>query len=138
MRASSPLPSGSLPMPMFLGRLVRLILGVGLLWIFVLIFLPRFEQLPGLTTPTLPFLVAVVGSFIMLNQLVTQGLGLSWARKPQGVAMVISIVLLVLDLVSYNRLWAPPLAWFLFLLTEVVLGFIAVSLILAALLAVPG
>jgi hypothetical protein len=123
---------------MFLGRFVRFTLGIALLWIFVLIFLPRFEQSPGLRNPTLPFLVAVAGSFIVLNQLVTQGLGLSWGRKPQEVAMVISVVLLLLDLVLYNRLWAPPLAWFLFLLTEVVLGFIGISLILAALLAVPG
>ena len=134
-----PLAPGSLPRPLLLGRFVRIAMGVVMLWIFTLILLPRLEGPPGYRNPTLPFLLAVAGVFFLgLLPFTNLLFGKSWGRWPQIVVAGIVVMLLIVDFAIYGRLWAPPLAWFLFLLTEIVIGLAGISLILAGLFAVPG
>ena len=66
------------------------------------------------------------------------GLGLKWGRWPQIVAIPVAVVLAVIGLVAYENIWAPPLAWGVFIMTQFWYGFIGPSFILAGMFAVPG
>ena len=46
--------------------------------------------------------------------------------------------LVAIDLVAYGEIWDLPLAWGIFLFTEFVFGYFAISFFLAAAFAVPG
>jgi hypothetical protein len=84
------------------------------------------------------FLAAAAVALYVLPDVIRLTLSRDWGSKPTVVALGGVVVLAGVDLVVYDRLWAPPLAWLLFLLVEGVLGLTALSLILAAVLAVPG
>ncbi len=138
MASLDPLAPGSLPRPGWIGRLVRLLLGGVFLWGTYRLLLARLEQPPGTTAPTPLFLMAVVVAFYGWHLLAAQYpkvLPPKWATL---FPVVLTGLLLIADVVLYQRLWAPPVAWFLFVMTVSILGFIGFSFFLAALLAVPG
>ena len=66
------------------------------------------------------------------------GLGLKWGRWPQIVAIPVALVLVVIGLVAHENIWAPPLAWGVFIMIQFWYGFIGPSFILGGLFAVPG
>ena len=132
---------GTTPRPLVIGRLLRfgfaIFLGFG--FIFFLVF--RTE----LTGSDFPTSLSLIGYWIGLafawwyfSDLVVVGLGRSWGRRPQVAALGLAAILLMIDLVAYNELWDLPLAWGVFLFTEFFFGFLGVSFLLAAVLAVPG
>ncbi len=139
MQPRSALSPGSFPRPKLLGRLVRFVLGIALLWVFLLILLSRLEQPPGSRDPTPLFLLAAAGAVLWgLKELINIGLDRKWGWPVQiGTAGVI-VILLILDLTLHGQLWGLPLAWFLFVLTEIVFGIAGINLILAGLFAIPG
>lgn len=137
--SSGPLTPGSLIRPGPVGRLVRLVIGVAILWIFALMLLPRLDQPPGSRDPTLLFLVAVAGAFFLgVGPYTNLLLGKSWGRWPEVVIGALGAVLLIVSLAFYGRVWTPPLAWYLFAFTEIVFGLAGLSYILAGLFAAPG
>ena len=139
MPARDPMRPGVLPRPRFIGRLARFALGAVVFWILLLILLSRLEYPPGSQAPTLLFLLAAAAALLWgVQELINIGLGRMWGRSAQIVIAVVIAGLLIVDLTIYGQLWAPPVAWFLFLLTEIVLGLAGINLILAAALAVPG
>ncbi len=129
---------GALPPPGPLGRLGRFLLGLASGAVFVLILLPRLEGPPGHSSPAPLFLAAVAGAVYMLSDITRLTFGRRSGSAPQAAVVGLGVVLAAVDLLVYGRLWAPPLAWFLFLIVEFSFGILALSLLVAAVLAVPG
>ena len=126
---------GSLPVPGPLGRVGRFLLGLAAGAVFVLVLLARLESPPGERSPAPLFLIAAALAVYMLPDVTAMTFGRRWGRTPLVAGLGLAAIL---GLVAYDRFYAPPLAWYLFLLVEVVFGLLALSLFLAALFAVPG
>ncbi|MDQ7051784.1 MAG: hypothetical protein Q9P14_02375 [candidate division KSB1 bacterium] len=138
MASLDPLAPGSLPRPGWIGRLVRLLLGGVFLWGTYRLLLAHLEQPPGTNAPTPLFLMAIVVAFYGWHLLAAQYSQVLPPKRATLVPIVLTGLLLIADGLVYQRLWAPPAAWFLFVMTVSILGFIGFSFLLAALLAAPG
>ena len=133
---------GTTPTPLPIGRLLRFSFALFLGYGFVSFPFSGNEltdsDFPGLAFPATLYWIGVAFSWWYFSDLVVVGLGRSWGRRPQAAALGVAAILLVTDLVAHGEIWEPPLAWGIFLFTEFFLGFLGVSFLLAAVLAVPG
>ena len=128
---------GTTPRPLAIGRVARL--GFGLLLGFFFAWnLFSYVDLTDSDFPLNTYWFAVVLAWWFSSDLVVVGFGLRWGRRPQVAALLAVLAVAVVDLVAYGEIWDLPLAWAVFLYTEFVLGFFAISFVLAATLAVPG
>ena len=109
--------AGTLPTPGLLGRLIRLILGVGIMFWLLPGLIQSIPALPNAANvPTnLLFWGIVVLTFVNMNHVINLGLGKSWGHKPQLLFLLLTVVALAADVVGYGRFWAPPLATLLVL-----------------------
>lgn len=129
---------GSLEKPGIYGRLTRLAMGVGLLYVsYPLIsdfqhFMNKGVQLYGGNLLALAFM------FWMLPYVVNIGWSLNSKRMPQVIVMVLSLLLGGIDFINNGVFYGPLLkiftvTWFFY--TTIHLG---ISMVLAALIATPG
>ena len=132
---------GTTPKPLIIGRLLRFSFALFLGYGFVFFLVSRAE-LTGSDFPTslswVGYWIGLAFSWWYFSDLVVVGLGRSWGRRPQAAALGVAAILLVTDLVAHGEIWEPPLAWGIFLFTEFFFGFLGVSFLLAAVLAVSG
>lgn len=128
---------GSMAGPLPIGREARLLAGGGTLFYFVWLII-NFAELVGSNAPDCGWWIGVGFAFWYLPDLVTVGFSRSWGRWPQAVALLLALALVMVDLVAYGSVWAPPLGWGVFSFTAFYYGLIGVSFILAAAFAVPG
>ena len=128
---------GTTPKPLAIGRGTRLVFGLALGAAFTW-NLSSYADLTDSNFPLSTYWIAVAAAWWYSRDLVTVGLGRRWGRRPQVAALLAVLALVAVDLVAYGEVWDLPLAWAVFLYTEVVLGLFAISFVLAAALAVPG
>ena len=128
---------GTTPRPLAIGRVTRLAFGVLLGAAFIWNLL-SYTDLTDSDFPLNTYWIAVAAAWWYSPDLVVVGFGHRWGRRPQAAALAAVLALVVVDLVAYGEIWDVPLAWAVFLYTEFVLGFFAISFVLAAALAVPG
>ena len=122
---------------MAIGRVTRL--GFGLvLGFFLVLNLIFYADLTDSDFPANTYWIAVVYAWWFFSDLVVVGFGRGWGRWPQVAVLPVLLALVLIDLVAYGQIWDLPLAWGIFLFTEFVLGFFAISFLLAAIFAVPG
>lgn len=129
---------GTLPPPGPIGRVARLALGLVTAGVVVAVLLARLDGPPGHTNPSPLFLLVVVIAVHLVGDIVELGFRRRWGAVSRAAAVSLAGALAVVDVVAYDRWWAPALAWYLFLLVEVTFGFLAVSLVTAAAIAAPG
>jgi len=129
--------AGTLPKPLPIGRLGRLLAAVGTLFYFVW-NITRYGDLVGSDVPEGGYWIGVGFAFWYFSDLVVVGLSRSWGRWPQVAVFPFALALLIADLGAYGDLWAPPLAWGVYIFTEFFFVYIGVSFLLAAIFAVPG
>ena len=77
-------------------------------------------------------------AFWVWSDIVNIGLTRRWSRWPQVAVVGVAGILAVAGLVAYQAAWAAPLGWGVFVFTEFALTVLAISLILAAILSIPG
>ena len=137
--------SGTLVTPGWIGRLVRLGLGVLLLKFFY--DLLRYEVLmdrgdTGLTSSQAPdqiwFWVLAIWLLWILPFVVNIGFGVNWRRWPQVVVLVAAGIAIVMSLSSEGKIWSEPLGWVLLVLLLYETLHLGVSFVLSAVLATPG
>lgn len=133
-------PAGTLTRPGPFGRLVRLLLGLVLLFGLLPGLIQSIPSLPDAATiPANPFFWLIVAiTLVSMNHVVNLGLGKSWGHRPQVAFLLLAAIALMIDVVAYGRLWAPPLAGlfiFWLILVNLPLGF---AFVLAALIGTPG
>ena len=131
--------AGTVPRPLILGRAGRM--GFAALTFYV--FLVNLADYSALVSSYIPqphvlYWVTVAVAWWYFSDIVVVSLGRPWGRRPQIAVFPIAAALVVADLAAYGSVWAPPLAWGVFLFSELAFGAFALSFFLAGLLAVPG
>lgn len=137
--------SGTLVTPGWIGRLIRLGLGLALMKFFY--DLLRFEILmdrgdTGLTSSQAPdqvwFWVLAVWLFWILPFVVNIGFGVSWRRWPQLAVLASAAIAIVVILMSEGTIWSEPLGWVLLVWLLYESLHLGLSFVLSAVLATPG
>ena len=138
-------PPGTLVSPGWIGRLIRL--GIGLLLLKLFYDLLRSEILmdrgdTGLTSSQVPdqvfFWVIVAWLFWIFPYVVNIGFGVSWRRWPQIVLALAASITAVYGLAVDGRPWSEPLGWILLIWLLYESLHLGVSFVLSAVLATPG
>ena len=127
--------AGTTPRPLTIGRLTRLAFGAGLGSLFVWNFVDAYPAVidRDFAEIGVGYWIGVGFAFWYLPDLFTVGLSRVWGRRPQAAVAGVAASLMVIDLVAYGALWAPPLGWAVFLSVQFALGFFALSFLSAAL-----
>ncbi len=133
---------GTFAAPRLLGRTIRLVAGVTILY---LVFPPFLKYWQGFTrvregweTPGGTWYIGLFFAVYLLPHMIDRGFTLQRGRWSQIVFGLLALAAVVLDLTYYGSLWAPPLGWLVLLTTVVVLGHLGISFIVAGLFATPG
>lgn len=108
--------AGSLPVPRWYGRLLRLLLGVAILfWLIpsLIAVLPALRQTTAVPT-SLSFWVIVLIALANVNHVVNLGLGRSWGRGAQIVSLTLLGGLALVSFVQTGNGWGPPVSIGLF------------------------
>ena len=133
-------PAGTLPVPRWHGRLIRLLMGLGiLLWLIpslVAVF-PILRQSSALTS-NLSFWVIVLIALTNVHHVVNLGMGRSWGRWPKAFSLILLGGLLLLNLVLTGSLWGPLVTVGLFAWLLAVYLPLGAAFVLAAWLRTPG
>ena len=129
--------AGTLLKPLPIGRMARLLAGVGALFYFVW-NITQLSGRVGSDVPPVGFFIGVAFSLWYFSDLVVVGLSRPWGRWPQVAVLPLVLALVVADLVAYGSGWGPPLGWGLLVFVEFFYGYIGISFLLAATYAVPG
>ena len=128
----------SLPTPGPIGRIVRVVPGIFLLYLFVL-NLSNYKGFIGSDLPRHPLLwLGIAVSFYSLPDTVGIGLGHDFCRWPQLIFGLMALLAAVIDLVKYGALWGPLLGSLTYLLLAYVTAALGISLFLAGAFATPG
>ena len=135
---------GTTPRPLAIGRVTRLGFAIYLGVLFIL-YLLNYTHLAESDFPVSGpthighlYWIAVVFAWWFFSDLVVVGFGRRWGRWPQIAVLPVALALVLIDLVAYGEIWELPLSWGVFLFTEFVFGYFAISFFLAAAFAVPG
>ena len=129
--------SDTLPRLGPLGRIVRLLLGGYFLYEFVdiLTYSTPYVEFGG-PGETWWFTSAV--SLGLLSFAIGLGLGGAWALRFLLAVLALGVATAGFDLLRYGTIWGPPFGLLLYSVDLLGFGFLGVSLILAAVLAIPG
>lgn len=136
---------GTLVRPSWIGRLVRLLLGVLLLRAFFdlvrsEIWMARGDT--GLTSSRPPddlvFWLLVAFVFWIFPHVVNIGFGVRWGRWPQLALLAVVGVTVGVSLLTAGSVWSPALGWVLLAWLLYVSLHLGVSFVLSAFLATPG
>lgn len=130
---------GSLPQPAIVGRIVRLLLGLWLLFLAVDLLRSGPVGLIDTSAPThWSWWLAVAIGLAVFPYVVNIGFTLDWKHWPRVAVLGISGLLVALDLLVYGTWWAPPLGAVTFLWMLYWTAHLGLSFALAAIIATPG
>ncbi len=125
--------------PRLIGRTVRLLLGIYILYGLIFGILPAFPEFLNVGFPMDPNVyIGLIVSFYFLNDVVNGGLNRHWGRWPQLVALLVTGLAVALSLSFYGAVWGPPLGLVMFPFTVFMYGYIGTAFVLATILATPG
>jgi hypothetical protein len=130
---------GSIPRPAIVGRAVRLVFGLALLWAVYGLIVVGWDQFVS-TTPLsdLSFWILIAFAFKWTPYVINIGFGSNWKRRPRYLIVGAILVLVVADLLVYGTWWAPPLGTFLWIWLLYFSAHLGISFVLSALIATPG
>ena len=129
--------SHALPTPGPLGRTVRLLLGGYLLYELVDI-LTYYPSYVGRSGPGTTWWLTTAVSLWLLSIAIGVGAGGPWTLRVLLGVLLLGAATAGFDLLRYGTIWGPPFGLALYAVDALGFGFIGVSLVLAAILAVPG
>jgi hypothetical protein len=128
---------GTYARPRLLGRGIRIIAGLTLIYFFIKT-LTGYKGYVGDSLPGGTWWIGAIISFYFLSDVVNIGFTRSWGRWPQAVALILALAAVTFNFIQYGDMWGPPLGLLVYLLMVVVLGYLGISFLLAGILAVPG
>ena len=130
---------GSLPRPGLVGRVLRLLLGLFLLWSLYIMLTDGLSLFSLTFAPSSwTFWLFVVFAFHLTPYVVNIAFGTNWRRKPQIFVAAVAACLIAVDFAVYGTWWAPPLGAFLWVWLVYFSAHLGFSLVLSALLGTPG
>ena len=129
--------AGTTPKPLIVGRLGRLVFGLGAGFYFIWNIIQQGERVSA-DIPVIGYWIGVAVAWWYFSDLVVVGFSRRWGRWPQVAVAPVVVALLIVGLVAYGDVWDLPIAWGVYVFTEFFYGLISVSFLLSAVLAVPG
>ena len=129
--------AGTTPKPLIVGRLGRLLFGIGAALFFIWNIIQQGEHVSA-DIPVFWYWIGVGVAWWYFSDLVVVGFSRRWGRWPQVAVAPVVVALLIASLVVYGNVWYLPLAWAVYVFTEFYYGLISTSFLLAAIFAVPG
>lgn len=131
-RAGRRLPTPKLPKPRMVGRLVRLLLGVGTASMLLLTSPTELNHPDGL------FWFLALYAFLSLPDVFDVLLSRRLRVNSQLLFLALVAIATAANLIMYKQIWAPILAILVYGMIVVVIGALTISFLLAALLRTPG
>lgn len=129
---------GSLPRPGVIGRAVRLAFGVACLYLVISIIRVGPVRIAD-QFPNISWLWGwAIAAFYVFSYVINIGFTRSWGRKPQIVLIGVAAAVSVASMLLNGEPFATPLGWFVVVWLLYVYGHLALSFVLAAVLATPG
>ena len=135
---------GTLQPPMILGRIARVLAGVGVLSAFysevdvAIAFVTGTRYLDAVPPQSPMFWMAVLLAFWVFPYVVNIGFTRSWGRKPQVVVAGVAVVAILAGLALYGNWWAPPLEVLLLVWMIYTFGHLGFCFLMSGVLATPG
>lgn len=131
--------TGSLPTPRVVGRIVRLFLGVWLLYALYALLRGGWGVLVDQTAPRYwEWWAFIALAFWVTPYVVNIGFTRNWKRRPQVAVASVAAVAIVLDLAIYGTWWAPPLGAFVWVWLVYFSAHLGFSFVLSTILGTPG
>ena len=132
-------PPGILPKPGWLGRGIRLGLGI-LLLLGAFGIVESFQQLVNAqrVPESIELWVFAGLLFISMRDVIDLGLTVRWGQKAQIAILLLAGICIGVGIIFYGRLWAPPLGLLFSIWCLSIAIPLGLALILAALLGTPG
>jgi hypothetical protein len=129
---------GTFPKPGPIGRIVRLLAGIGLLYFFAQALI-AYDGFVRLNVPRNPlFWIGVALCFFGLPTAINIGFGRSWGHWPQIIVLVLGLAAVIFDLIQYGSLWGPPLGLLAYVLIVYFTAHVGLSFLVQAIFATPG
>ncbi len=129
--------AGTTPKPLIVGRLGRLLFGLGAGFYFIWNIIQQEERVSA-DIPVSGYWIGFGFAWWYFSDLVVVGFSRRWGRWPQVAVAPVIVALLIASLVAYGDVWDLPIAWCVYVFTEFFYGLISISFLLGAILAVPG
>jgi len=129
------------PAPRVIGRTLRIVIGVLLLYFFVELIRQAPQILAarsGWSVPRGSWWVGVILFILALPWVVNTSFGRRWGAWPQVVYIFLLCGAALWDRLAYGSLWAPPLGSVVLLLFLYVFGHAGLSFLIAGVAATPG
>jgi hypothetical protein len=82
--------------------------------------------------------IGALASFYFLPNVVNIGFTRSWGWRPQVVTLLLALAATAVDILQYGKVWGPPLGLLIYILMVFVFGYLGLSLVVAAIVALPG
>jgi len=125
-----------------IGRVVRLLIGVVIIWLVVPPFVRHWEGFvrlrEGWETPRGTWYLGAILAVYLLPETIDRLFTVKWNWRSQAAWGALAALVVGFDLAYYGALWAPPLGWFLMVSIVFVLGVIGLSFLAQAAAATPG
>ncbi len=121
--------AGTLPKPLILGRLGRLLFGLGAGFYFIWNIIQQ-RELVSTDFPVIGYWIGVGFAWWYFSDLIVVGFSRRWGRWPQVAVVPVVVALLIASLVAYGDLWDLPIAWGVYVFIEFFYGFISISFLL--------
>ena len=130
---------GTLPKPGIVGRIMRMVLGLWLLFFLYQLIVFGVDIFVDQTPPEhwTMWLSGALG-IMVTPYVINIGFSQNWKHWPRVWVVIIAILLIAINVVVYGTWWAPPLgifalAWFIYWA-----GHLGISFVLAAIITTPG
>ena len=141
MEQQAPKSAEIQPTPRVIGRIVRIVVGAVLLYLFVQLIAQAPHILAarsGWSVPRGSWWVGAIICFLALPAIVNSGFSRRWGAWPQVIYILLLCAAADWDLVAYRSLWAPPLGSVVLLLFLYVYGHAGLSFLIAGIAGTPG
>jgi len=137
--------TGSLSPPGPIGRLVRLVFGLGTLYAFFqfvdigFLDAQKADRFFSWQAPTHPsFWLPVLFFFWVCPYVVNIGFSRNWRRKPQWILLAAVTIAAIGAYFQGGSLWSPAMAWLILIWLLYVTAHLGFAFLLAAILGTPG
>lgn len=129
--------SGSLERPGPIGRLVRLLLGAFSVYVTIAVISGDPSQASVLPSNA-GFWIGVAVGLRVFPYVINIGFTRDWGWRPLIAIALLAVAAAASGLVFFDRIWAPPVAWLIYVWLLYTYGHLGLSFLLAALLGTPG
>ena len=130
--------TGTLPKPGYIGRTIRLLLGVYLLYSVYRIASAPPSGLINALPESIGLWVAILFAFWVFPEVLNIGWSLKRGYWPRVVILILAVLAALWGVVQYGSFMAPPLSWLVYVWLLYTFGHLGIAFVIASVIATPG